>query len=93
MAHDDIYLTSEPGMIPEDINEEPSPSVKTNWVAYVVDGSDKIHVCLDNHDYYGQRESMKKAGNKIVGYIYDTKQGAIDYGQWLLAHPPTPRGG
>lgn len=73
-------------------NEEPSPSEKTNWVAYVCDGSDKIEVCLDNHDYYGQRESMKLAGKKIVGYIYDTKQGAIEYGQWLLAHPPTPRG-
>lgn len=74
-------------------NKESSQSVKTNWVAYVSGGSDRVDVCLDIHDYIGQRESMKSAGNQIIGYIYATKQGAIEYGQWLLANPPKPRGG
>ena len=71
-------------------NEEPKPHVKTNWIAFVCDNSDKVDVVVDYHNK-SQVSSLKLAGNKIVGYIYDTKDGAKNYGQWLLAHPPKPR--
>ena len=78
--HDDIYLTSYPGMIPEDIGEM---SMVKQWIVYTT--PDNKTKAVEATHKESQCAELRQENNVVVGYVnFKDKSDAIDYANQVL---------